>query len=71
MNDMTRFWRIPTPRPKRPLRTAITRGFFGRCPACGRGQLFRSYLKVVNACKICGEDIDPNAPTTRRLISPC
>ena len=24
MNDMTRFWRIPTPRPKRPLRTAIT-----------------------------------------------
>ena len=57
MNDMTRFWRIPTPRPERPLRTAITRGFFGRCPACGRGQLFRSYLKVVNACKICGEDM--------------
>ena len=56
MNDMTRFWRIPTPRPERPLRTAITRGFLGRCPACGRGQLFRSYLKVVNACKICGED---------------
>ena len=57
MNDMTRFWRIPTPRPERPLRTAITRGFFGRCPACGRGQLFRSYLKVVNTCKICGEDM--------------
>ena len=57
MNDMTRFWRIPQPRPERPLRTAITRGFFGRCPACGRGKLFRSYLKVVNTCKICGEDL--------------
>ena len=57
MNDMTRFWRIPTPRPERPLRTAITRGFFGRCPACGRGRLFRSYLKVVSTCKICGEDM--------------
>ncbi len=57
MNDMTRFWRIPTPRPERPLRTAIARGFFGRCPACGRGKLFRSYLKVVNTCKICGEDM--------------
>ncbi|HTZ67398.1 MAG TPA: DUF983 domain-containing protein, partial [Roseiarcus sp.] len=27
------------------------------CPACGRGSLFRSYLKVVSACKICGEDL--------------
>ena len=35
----------------------MTRGFFGRCPACGRGRLFRSYLKVVNTCKICGEDV--------------
>jgi uncharacterized protein (DUF983 family) len=59
MNDMTRFWRIPTPRPERPLGAAITRGFLGRCPACGRGQLFRSYLKVVNTCKICGEDMSP------------
>ena len=57
MNDMTRFWRIPTPPPDRSLREAVTRGFFGRCPACGRGRLFRSYLKVVTVCQICGEDL--------------
>ena len=56
MNDMTRIWRIPTPPPDRSLREAMTRGFFGRCPACGRGRLFRSYLGVVNACDICGEE---------------
>ena len=56
MNDMTRIWRIPTPPPDRSLREAMTRGFFGRCPSCGRGRLFRSYLKVVNACEVCGEE---------------
>ena len=56
MNDMSRIWRIPTPPPDRSLREAMTRGFFGRCPSCGRGRLFRSYLKVVNACEVCGEE---------------
>ena len=40
MNDMSRIWRIPTPPPDRSLREAMTRGFLGRCPACGRGRLF-------------------------------
>ena len=57
MNDMSRRWRIPTPPPDRSLREAMTRGFFGRCPACGRGRLFRSYLGVVNTCSICGEEL--------------
>ena len=57
MNDMSRFPRWPTPRPDRPLGEAIRRGLFGRCPACGRGRLFRAYLKVVNTCQICGEDL--------------
>lgn len=26
----------------------------GRCPACGKGKLFRSYLKVAGACSACG-----------------
>ena len=56
----------PAPRPERPLGEAIKRGFFGRCPACGRGRLFRAYLKLVNTCKICGEDLSPHAPTMRR-----
>ena len=56
MNDMSRIWRIPTPPPDRSLREAMTRGFIGRCPSCGRGRLFSSYLKVVNACEVCGEE---------------
>ena len=56
MNDMSRFRRT-APRPERPLGEAIRRGFIGRCPACGRGRLFRAYLKIVNACKVCGEDL--------------
>lgn len=26
----------------------------GRCPVCGRGRLFRSYLKLADACSACG-----------------
>jgi uncharacterized protein (DUF983 family) len=58
MNDMTRIFRgVPMPRRDRPLGEAIRRGLIGRCPACGKGKLFRTYLKVVNTCKICGEDL--------------
>jgi uncharacterized protein (DUF983 family) len=56
MNDMSRVWRFPTPRRDRSLGTAIMRGLMGRCPNCGRGRLFRSYLKVVNTCEVCGEE---------------
>ena len=56
MNDMSRVWRFPAPRRDRSLGTAILRGLMGRCPNCGRGRLFRSYLKVVNTCEICGEE---------------
>jgi uncharacterized protein (DUF983 family) len=27
----------------------------GRCPCCGQGKLFRSYLKQVDECAQCGE----------------
>jgi uncharacterized protein (DUF983 family) len=33
----------------------ITRGMRGRCPRCGRGALFRSYLALSEACSACGE----------------
>ncbi len=36
---------------------ALRRGFMGRCPNCGEGKLFRSYLKVADACPVCGEDL--------------
>ncbi len=32
------------------------RGFWGRCPHCNEGQLFRAYLKPVDACENCGEE---------------
>lgn len=25
-----------------------------RCPACGQGRLYKSYLKVADACAVCG-----------------
>ena len=37
------------------LQHPLLRGFLGRCPKCGEGRLFRSYLKVVEECKSCGE----------------
>jgi uncharacterized protein (DUF983 family) len=43
------------PLPARDVRQAMTRGFRGRCPRCGRGPLFRAFLKVIDYCKVCGE----------------
>ncbi len=40
---------------ERALGLAMRRGFVGRCPHCGEGRLFRAYLKVVDACPVCGE----------------
>jgi uncharacterized protein (DUF983 family) len=42
---------------ERRLGLAMRRGFIGRCPNCGQGRLFRAYLKVVDACPVCGEEL--------------
>lgn len=34
---------------------AIRRALRGRCPNCGEGRLFRTYLKQVERCACCGE----------------
>jgi uncharacterized protein (DUF983 family) len=36
---------------------AMLRGFGLRCPNCGEGRLFRSFLKVAGRCPACGEDL--------------
>jgi uncharacterized protein (DUF983 family) len=36
---------------------AMLRGALCRCPACGEGHLFKSYLKVVDTCSVCGEEL--------------
>lgn len=33
------------------------RGLSCKCPACGKGKLFYKYLKVVDACPECGEEM--------------
>jgi uncharacterized protein (DUF983 family) len=40
---------------KRPLWQSIKRGLLCRCPACGSGKLFKSFLKPVDNCAACGE----------------
>jgi uncharacterized protein (DUF983 family) len=32
-------------------------GLACRCPACGKGRLFKGYLKVVETCDVCGKDL--------------
>jgi uncharacterized protein (DUF983 family) len=44
-------------RPARPLWPAMLRGFLGKCPHCGEGRLFASWVKPVDGCEHCGEDI--------------
>lgn len=36
---------------------AMFRGLRGRCPNCGRGRMFSSFLKVVDRCDVCGEEL--------------
>ncbi|WP_246003918.1 DUF983 domain-containing protein [Histidinibacterium lentulum] len=45
------------PQPERPTRPAVVRGLRRRCPNCGQGPLFEGYLKVADACPVCGEDL--------------
>jgi len=45
---------------KRDVWSAMKRGFFGRCPRCGQGKLFRAFLKVDSNCSVCGLDFTPH-----------
>ena len=42
-------------RPDRPIRAAMLKGWRRRCPSCGAGPMLRGYLKVRDACPVCGE----------------
>jgi uncharacterized protein (DUF983 family) len=42
---------------QRNLGLSVRRGFMERCPNCGKGRMFRAYLKVVDACPVCAEDL--------------
>ena len=42
---------------ERPLIRSIKRGLLNTCPACGSGKLFRAYLKPVEKCAACQEEL--------------
>jgi uncharacterized protein (DUF983 family) len=42
---------------QRSWKQALWRGFQCCCPACGRGALFRSFLKCAESCPACGEEL--------------
>jgi uncharacterized protein (DUF983 family) len=35
----------------------LKRGLRGRCPHCGKGRLFKSFLRVSERCEVCGEEL--------------
>jgi uncharacterized protein (DUF983 family) len=41
----------------RPLKPALLRGWRLKCPNCGAGPMLRGYLKVRDACPVCGEEL--------------
>lgn len=43
--------------PERALGPAMRNGWRRRCPNCGSGPLLKGYLKVNDACSVCGEDL--------------
>lgn len=44
-------------RPQRSVWEAMKRGFRCRCPNCGEGKLFRAFVKPVDSCAVCSEEM--------------
>lgn len=42
-------------RPERATWKSLTRGWKGRCPACGHGKILFRYLKVTDHCPSCNQ----------------
>ncbi|MEQ1901748.1 MAG: DUF983 domain-containing protein [Devosia sp.] len=42
---------------RRAVWPAISNGLKLRCPHCGKGHMFRAYLKVADKCDVCGEEL--------------
>lgn len=41
----------------RSIWSAMGRGALFKCPACGKGHIFRKYLKIADSCNACREDL--------------
>ena len=44
--------------PKRSILLSISRGVRKRCPNCGMGRIFQTYIKPTPACGACSEKLD-------------
>lgn len=44
------------------LRWILWAGWHGKCPECGKGHMFRSWLKLADRCENCGLDYSFAAP---------
>jgi uncharacterized protein (DUF983 family) len=47
----------PAEEAERSKAKAFSRGFRGKCPNCGEGKLFASYVKPNEQCPVCKEDL--------------
>ena len=56
--DPVRTWPAPAAPEDAPrsVWTAIKRGMTCRCPNCGKGKLFKSYLRTNERCAVCSEE---------------
>jgi uncharacterized protein (DUF983 family) len=43
---------------ERNMGQALWRGTLCKCPHCGKGKMFRAYLKVADNCNVCGEELN-------------
>ncbi|WEK06008.1 MAG: DUF983 domain-containing protein [Candidatus Devosia phytovorans] len=43
---------------ERSVGQAMWRGTLCKCPHCGKGKMFRAYLKVADQCDVCGEELN-------------
>jgi uncharacterized protein (DUF983 family) len=51
---------VTDPKPalsERPAKPAMLLGWKRLCPNCGTGPMFNGYLKVRDACPVCGEEL--------------
>ena len=55
---------------ERSVLTSMLRGAKLTCPSCGKGAMFRRYLKVAESAPLAARNCTITAPTTHRLISP-
>ncbi len=57
MNDTVLYKPAPVMVEERSMGKALANGLACRCPRCGKGKLFSSYLKVAPVCEACGLDL--------------